>query len=79
MDVETPAWSFWMLRAAAALAGVALVRSGIHGLRGRPLGIANTPSGTVTPATGCAARFWGAFTLFCAFVCLAFAAGGFTE
>jgi hypothetical protein len=76
MDVETPAWSYWMLRGVAALAGLFLVRSGVHGLRGRPLGVAD---GTHLSTGGpWFARLWGAFTLVWAVVLFVFAAVGFT-
>jgi hypothetical protein len=68
-----------MLRGAFALIAVLLLRSAIHGLRGRPLGVARGTTSDVPVVSGWVARFWGLLTLAGAVLCFAIAAGGFAE
>jgi hypothetical protein len=73
--IETPAWSFWMLRLIAGAAGVLLLRNAVHGLRSRPLGLprGRTADGGAQIVSGWLARFWGLLALACALLLLSFA------
>jgi hypothetical protein len=66
VTAEPPVWSAWLVRGIALAAGLALVRNGVHGLRGRPLVLPRRGELTTTApyiARGWWARVWGAFAL----------------